>query len=223
MNFSDFEIFPGVVTNADDKECYGKIKCTIAGHNNNIDPEDFYWCAPFISFGYQRVSKPRVGQTVWIIHNKENIMEYYWMPRWELNGNTAIAACEDDYDVLVSRPGADTGAQLFYTDSQGFVQRINEDISSTMTDRGIRETDSFAEINLENGNIDIGAVGGGYEPAVKGQALTDVLNAIVNKLEDLSERCANSWTTNHVSPELLKCSEIKELIPKIVSDSVRVN
>ncbi|MCH5167481.1 MAG: hypothetical protein J1F35_06250 [Erysipelotrichales bacterium] len=224
MNFSDFELYPGVVTNGKDPEKYGRIKCVIAGHTNNIDPEDFYWCAPFMTFGYQRVSQPSVGQTVWIIHNKNNAMEYYWLPRWELNANTALAVNDDDYDVLVSRPGVDTGAQMYYTDGQGFVQRINQNVESTMTQNSITHNHSGMGMTISEGGINLGTIGEDHQPMVRGNDLVKVLEKICEKLDDLSQTSSNSWTTAHLSTDVVSySSQIKPLIDAIKSDKAFVN
>lgn len=227
MKLSNCEILPGVVTVAKDPKCLGRIKATIAGKTNpdTMSDEDLPWIAPFVSFGYQRISKPMEGQKVWILHDNTNYYEYYWLPAWEVNSNTEGETTLQDYDIIVSRPGDGFGSQSFYSGDTGFVTRIGNNASTTMKMNGdIENVSGKAEVSIRGNKTYIGQKDTDYEPMVLGTQLVQLLRNLQQGFTALHTSAMSFWTTEALAPSIDQCSRaIGDLIDKITSETSHVS
>ena len=227
MNLSNWDLSLGVVVSCEDPKNLGRIKV------NGVDvatPEMNYehlpWCAPFSCSGYQRISKPVLGQKVWVLHNNENYYEYYYIPAWEINTNTALINSEDDYDVLVSRPGDGLGSQMLYNDREGFVTRIGNDISQTVNSDGtLISTDGTVEFGIKESVVRAGKVNQEYQPMVLGEELQKLLDNLASKLLAAADAAKNNCYTTTLFKPLMDCSEAisKYDTKKILSDNAKIN
>lgn len=210
MTLNNYDLSPGVVVNAEDPKFLGRVQCIIAGKTNpdTMDPSKLPWCAPFMSFGYQRISKPMEGQKIWVLHNINNYYEYYYIPMWELNQNTAVIPAEQYYDVLVSRPGEGVGAQSYYTEDQGFVTRIGNDVSSTMTNENtIVHTDNNVEMAIRDGHVYHGGIEEEAEPAILGEQLYNLLKTLSGDLNTTAEVAKSNPYTQPLYAPLAQASQ----------------
>ena len=227
MNLSNATLEPGVVTNAEDPENLGRIKCIIGGKHDpeKMNADHLPWCAPLTCFGYQRLSKPVEGQKVWVLHDSNNYYEYYYLPSWEVNSNSAVVNTEDNYDILVSRSGDGFGSQMYYNDTDGFVARTGSDVQMQLKNDGtIVSTDGSLELGIKNGMLYAGTAEGDYEPMVKGQKLTNLLNDLANKLMSTTQIASTNPYTSPLSQPLTECSSaISNAINEIVSDKCMTN
>lgn len=227
MKLANATLLPGVVTSAEDPQNLGRIKCIIAGVSNpdTMNQDHLPWCAPLTCFGNQRVSKPMEGAKVWVLHDEDNYYEYYYLPSWEVNGNTEDVTGDDSYDVLVSRPGEGFGSQQFYSDDKGFVTRIGNDLSTTMTKDGtIMNTDGNVELGITDSHCYAGAKDGSWEPMVLGDQLYKLLNDLSSKLNATGQTASSSCYTSHLSQPLMECAKaINNHIEQILSQNSLVN
>lgn len=227
MKLANCEILPGVVVDANDPKKMGRIKAVVPGlfDNSTMDVEDMFWVIPFSCNGYQRVSKPMEGQKVWVLQDPSNEYEYYYIPRWESNTNTVVAQQDDDYDVLVSRSGEVAGQQMYYSMQQGFVTRIGQIASTTMSQDGnIENLSNGVEVSIKSSKVYCGTKDQASHPMVLGDELYTLLGNLesgLNKTKQLAQ--ANMYTSTLV-PGLEACEKaIANILEKIKSDTCFVS
>ena len=210
MKLSDCSLEYGVVQDANDPKKMGRIKAVVPGKfdNSSMKVEDMLWCMPLTTAGHQRVSKPMEGQKIWILHDKNNEYEYWYLPAWETNTNTAVAQQDDDYDVLVSREGKGLGAQQYYSGKQGFVTRIGNNASFEINQaEEIVAQSNGAQLATKGGQCFIGKTNDVTHPAVLGDKLFQLLGDLSASLAQLQQYAMNSWTTSHLVPAIQQCRD----------------
>lgn len=217
MKLSNCEILPGTIVAANDPKKMGRVKAVVPGwfDNATMNEEDMFWISPFTTgAGYQRVSKPLEGQKIWVLHDSTNEYEYYYLPMWETNINTAAAQQDFDYDVIVSRSGKSVGAQMFYTGKQGFVTRIGENAQSSISQSGdIENSSNGTEVSIRGSKVYVGLQGKCDEPIVLGNKLYELLSNLKGGLDELNQKAQSSCYTINLCPAILKCS-------KAISDTI---
>lgn len=211
MKLNNCEILPGTIVIANDPKKMGRVKAVVPGwfDNSTMNEEDMFWIMPFTSgSGYQRVSKPIEGQKIWVLHDKTNEYEYYYLPMWETNINTTIAQQDFDYDVLVSRSGKSVGAQMYYTGKQGFVTRIGEHAQSTMSQNGnIENKSNGTEISIKGSRAYIGKENNCKDPIVRGNQLYKLLSDLKSGLDELNNLANSNPYCSNLCSGILKCSK----------------
>lgn len=228
MELSNAVLLPGVVVDAEDPKCLGRVKCITAGLTNpdTMDTNCLPWYAPLTCFGYQRISKPVEGQKVWILHDKSNYYEYYYLPAWDVNSNTELISPNPDYDVLVSRSGEGYGAQMFYNSEEGFVTRIGNDISTTIKkDKSIINTDNVVEMSIRDKHVYCGLKDSeNYEPMVRGEQLVKLLGDLKTALSNAADLAKPNMYTSHLGDPLKMCSTaIEQTLNEICSQNAKVS
>ena len=90
MLLNNCELIPGVVQSSKDPENLGRIKCVIPGviDSETMSLENMPWAYPLGMAHYQSFSKPIEGQKVWVLINKSNYNEYWYLPFFEYNDKT---------------------------------------------------------------------------------------------------------------------------------------
>ena len=227
MKLSNATLSPGVVTSIEDPQNLGRIKCIIAGATdpNTMNTDHLPWCAPLTCFGTQRLSKPIEGQKVWVLHDESNYYEYYYLPTWEVNGNTEILVGDEEYDILVSRPGEGFGSQQYYTQDQGFVTRIGNLIRTDVQGDGtIAHTDGNVEMSIKDSHVYVGNTGGEYQPMVKGDTLYQLLSKLAESLSNLADIASKNIYTQSLVPGIISCHEaIGNSVNDILSQNGYIN
>ena len=101
MKFSDAEILPAVVVDNKDPKNIGRIKVAIPGKwdTASICVQNLPWVMPLTQSGYQSFSKQTNGSKVWVINNKANLHEYWYIPMFDMNANTA-SDVDIDWDAI---------------------------------------------------------------------------------------------------------------------------
>lgn len=222
MKFSDFELYQGVVVDANDPKHLCRVKAVAPGlfDNSTMNVNEMFWIYPFTGQGYQKVSKPSEGQKIWIINNTKNEYGYWWIPYPELNMNTTATIQNDDYDVLVSRSGAGVGSQMYYNRDDGFVTRINTSASTQISPSGnILQNSNGMQMSMKDGQVFFGTETGSNHPVVLGDKLVDVLNSLKQNLSNLALKASSSWTTVHLAEDLNKAvADLNKLTNPILAE-----
>lgn len=228
MTLADFEFMPGVIVDANDPKLLGRVKIVAPGFQDNstMDVKDMYWTTPFTSMGYQRLSKPSEGQKVWLLNNKKNKYESYYLPMWEANQNTAVAINGGaDYDVLVSRSGNGTGAQMHYNTTEGFTTEISGKAKSNINPSGdITNLSNGTKMSIEGASVLLGVTDDCTHPGVLGDELHTLLSNLAAKLNDTAIAASSNCYTSNLANPLNECVKaINDTLEKIQSQHIFIS
>lgn len=203
MLLKDLEIIPGVVIDANDPENLLRVKASVPGlfDTSTMDVKALPWIYRFPVGGHQQFSKLMTGSLIWVLKNKSNYFEFWYIPFPQFNKNTGDIA-KVDADVVVSRYIADGNAQLYYNGEDGFKTVLGENY--------IQLDSSGNAINMSNGvssKIDgahyyVGTDEGNYEPMVLGQQLVNLLSQLSSDLNLLEMAAAGFPSTSHLAPPI---------------------
>ena len=206
MDLMNYELLPAVVVSTKDDEHLGRIKVSIPGAESPAvtQLEALPWCYPLTMTGtYQGFTKLVDGCKVWVIRNRKDNLEMWWIPMHELNPNTQeIVDGYDNVDVLISRDLGGNNVYIYYTDGKGIVISLGKSKvcltpkgSIEIQDAGgaiIRLEDEFIKLNTSTTD----------DPVPKGTELCKVIDDIVNCFDTLMNACTGNWTTSHIPPQL---------------------
>ena len=148
MKFSDYEFFPGVVTDVADPKYLGRVKATVPTvFDASMDKEGLPWVRPFTMLGYQGFSKMREGSKIWVIRNIKNRNEFWYVPMFELNQDTRELLNDDEKyengDVLLSRNNGNNSIYIYYNDTDGIMIKYG--------DQNLININSKSEITVQAG------------------------------------------------------------------------
>lgn len=120
MLLANFEIVPGIVVDNNDPLGLGRVKAVAPClfDNSTMENDDLIWVNPFCMNGQQTFSKLRPDSKIWILYNKENYFEYWYIPMFEFN-NTFPTDGNDDSDVLISRSSGGSKINMYYSPKTG--------------------------------------------------------------------------------------------------------
>lgn len=184
MLLNNCELIPAVIQSVKDPKKLGRIKCVIPGiiDNSTMSEENMPWCYPFGMNAYQSFSKCIPGQKVWVLINKSNYNEYWYLPFFEYN-EISKEYLEGVYDndnpeILVSRSLGDNSALSTYDDKAGFSERIGDNHIDLHPDGHISLVGGEGEVDIDGGSIKIGKIGGEDTEAVRYKELKEMLTGI---------------------------------------------
>ena len=220
MFFKDLEAIPGVVINAEDPEKLLRVKAAAPAlfDPGTMDMEALPWIYRFQMCGYQHYSKLMNGSRIWIIRNRTNCYEFWYIPFSNLNQNT-IDVAKSDADVLISRYTGNANAQLFYNAEDGFKTVLNSSYTQINADGDVINMSNDMSSKLYGGHYYVGKDGGEYEPMVLGRKLTDLFAKISSGLDELASTAESSPYTSQLSPTIRSIkADIDNNYQEILSD-----
>lgn len=189
MNLSDYELIAAVIEDNKDPEKLGRVKCTAPGEldKNGMSLDLLPWVYPLCMGGYQRFSKPVRGSKIWLIKNKKNYNEYWYLPYFELN-SAAKQFVSDNYDdnveIIMQRSDGGRESYITFDDNNGFVINtgkgrviVNQNGDVTCTN------DGNGTVKVSSGEAYIGNSNEAFEHTVKGDELVKVIKDFCTKLE----------------------------------------
>ncbi len=106
MKLSECEILPGEIIEVEDPKHIGRVKASVPTwfDSSVMDKEALPWIYPFGMCGYQRFSKMEKGRKIWVLHNHENDLEYWYWPMFEeIDITKPIIDKYDSTEVLLGR------------------------------------------------------------------------------------------------------------------------
>lgn len=196
MLLNNCELVPGVVQLDKDPEKLGRIKCVIPGilDSETMSLENMPWIYPFNMCHYQSFSKPIEGQKVWILINKSNYNEYWYMHFHEYNDKTkeyleSGIYDDDNPEVMMCRNLGDNSVLSTYDDKNGFSQRIGDNHINMWPESKIELLAGDLQIRMD-GDIKCGSKGDTYQHAALGKVLKDFLQKAAEGLEDAANKSA---------------------------------
>lgn len=228
MNFSDCEVVPSVIYNVDDPLKLGRIKCVIPGYvdNTTMSLENMPWVRPWFMWRHQSFSKPVKGFKVWVIINKANYNEYWYIPLYEYNDITK-EYLEDVYDndqpeIFMSHNNGGNHAMFTYDEKNGYNEKIGQHHIELHPDGHISIVGGQHQVDID-GEVKVGASSGSYERAVKGETLKkEILDELSKYFGKLAQACTNPYTAP-LAPWFSLCQSTAAKGEMILSKDVKIS
>lgn len=228
MTLGDFEITPGIVLSNKDPENQGRIKACAPGlfDNTTMSVDDMLWVSPFMMFGQQTFSKLKLNSKIWILHNKDNYLEYWYLPMFEFDENFPEVSSEDS-DVMFSRSNGGERAQMYYTPNAGFNLKNGASGVNLASDGTVDIKNGATSIKCEESGV-ITLSGSSEDSttysAVKGEVLVDILNKLAANLAAVAESLTSSPYVSYTSYEALAktATELTQEAANILSSGVKI-
>lgn len=223
MKLGNVEMTLGVCVSNDDPKKLGRIKVAAAGKFDTATMaiEGLPWVYPLTTNGYQSYSTITEGCKVWLIDNKDNADEFWYIPYHELNADTkAVIGGDVDSDICFSRNVGGKLVQLYQNSSDGIVLR-NADTTVNLAGDGacVIESDQ-GTIRVEGNTVYCGKKGEAQEPMVRGNVLQDILNGLAKNLKTLWQVSAQNPYTAPLAQAFMDASnDITNTISELLSSS----
>lgn len=231
MLLNNCELIPGVVQSSKDPENLGRIKCVIPGviDSETMSLENMPWAYPLGMAHYQSFSKPIEGQKVWVLINKSNYNEYWYLPFFEYNDKTkeylnSGVYENDNPEVMMCRNLGDNTAISTYDDKNGFSTKIGDNVHIDIhPDSHIELLAGEAQVDID-GQVKCGQKDGDWQPTIKGDNLATLLNELANAFSILQGASANASFLTPLEPGFKKAlSAIQKNIDNIKAEHCQVN
>lgn len=225
MTLADFEIVPGVVITSNDPKNQGRVKAASPGlfDSNEMSEEDMFWICPFCMIGQQSFSKLEVGAKIWILHNKNNYYEYWYLPMFELNENSPNVT-NQSADILMSRSSAGETNQIYYADEDGF--NITNGQNKIQLDNGGNLNIKTNSTNIISNNdvIKLTKDESTEYSATLAEPLMNALRDFCNNLQRVAVTAGlNPYTAGLSQPLLNTINKFREEIENFKSNVVKIS
>lgn len=205
MDLSNYKVLPGTVIDVDDPKHIGRVKADSPGlfNSDEMNKEGMPWIYPLTMSGYQRFSKLIVGSKIWIITNKDQYTEFWYIPMFQLNDDSKdiISKEESDYDnseILLSRNLGDNSVYIYYSPSKGIMLQNSKNTYINLdSDNKIEIKAGEGNIIIKNNKVYLGHdIENNNQPAVKSdelkKLLTNVANGILKAVPGLVPYCGGA-------------------------------
>lgn len=225
MKLGDFELLPGVVVVNEDPQNQGRVKACAPGlfDTNTMDEDDLMWIAPFCMSGNQSFSKQEIGSKIWIFHNVSNYFEYWYVPMFEINGNSPTVQNQDS-DVLMSRSVNGDDVQVYYSREDGFNIKSGNNKISQDAEGTIVLKSGNANIEQKEDSIKLTKDDSETFSAVKAEKLISAINEFCTDLSSIAGiAAANPFTSALSTPLLQAVSKLQANMQSVKSDFVKIS
>lgn len=191
MRLKNCDLLPGCVTDIDDPKRMCRIKAVIPGEmdSQNQDKDLLPWISPLT--GGQTIAVPKVGETVWVLKNNENVDEYWYIMMYNPTAATMdymSGNYSEDTQVVMQKDNGASSASITYDSKNGYNIKTGNNTALKMSD------DGSVDIKTKNGSVKMTGedmvIDSGEEPAVLGNKLCDVLEQLSQDLQELGTICA---------------------------------
>lgn len=226
MTLGDFELLPGVVISNSDPLNQGRVKAVAPGlfDSTTMNEEDLFWINPFMMIGHQSFSKLEVSSKIWILHNKNNYFEYWYIPMFELNRHVPEGAVETDCDILLSRNISGELVQLYYSRDEGFRINIGNNGVSLLPDGSFKLKAGKSVIEAKDSGIKIGKDGGSYNSATLAEPLITILSEHCNwLLATAAAACYTPFTIPMATTLTTAALSLQSKLDTVQSEFVKIS
>lgn len=231
MDLGNFDLIPAVIDNANDPEKLGRIKCTIPGITDNsmICDENMPWVHPLTMSSYQQFSNPIQGQKVWVLADKEDNKNLWYIPLFEYIDITEDFVKEkynNNAEVIMARNLGGQKMMMTYDDKDGVIIELRDAKIHVQQDGDIEIKSHDSYVKIEGGVVYCGqgADTDVYEQAVKGETLKTILDNFHRQLTTtFYAACDTSPYTKHLLPAIKTLGNTIEDLKPILCDHTKVN
>ena len=210
----------GTVLDDHDPKKLGRVKIGATGYFDRkvMAIEAIPWVYPFTMSSAQSFTHVPTGGKVWLIVNKANAEEYWYIPFHEMNPGTSSALDDDvSSDVLFSRNICGKQLQVYQNKGEGLVIR-NGDSSVILDNNGsIIASTGDATFKIEGDNCYTGA-GDAWHKMVKGDKLYDILSQLAKDLSILSTASNSTTPMTLINPFDMASKNIEKALPELLSE-----
>jgi hypothetical protein len=182
-------IWVGEVIDNNDKLKLGRIKIKIYGKYDTFPDSDIPWSIPYSQLTTGTLIIPNIGDLVNVFfeNGDENIP--FYVSTIKLN-DSLLSEIDNDYPKVWSLNYdkiGDNALQIFYTDTQGLILRVNNSyIQFDNKDKSIIVNNGKKVIHVQDESISIGSINKSKEPAVLADTLEKILNDFITELGKIS-------------------------------------
>lgn len=227
MELADFELLPSVIDSTDDPKHLGRVKCTIPGITDNsmVCEDNMPWVYPLAMSSYQHFSNPMKGQKVWVLVDKNDNKNLWYIPLFEYI-NITEEFVKDEYnknaEVIIARNLGGQKAMITYDDDNGIVLTLRNSKVHIKQDGDIEIKSNDSNVRISGGIVFCGTENKGYEPAIYGQKLTDMLDNLSKAIGHLNELAGNCFTA-HLQPAILEMQNALSNTTSLKCTNTKVN
>lgn len=226
MTLGDFEIIPGVVISNSDPKNQGRVKAVAPGlfDTSTMSEEDLFWINPFMMIGYQSFSKMEISSKIWILHNKKNYFEYWYIPMFEINEHSPSAAIETDSDIMLSRSVAGETVQVYYSRDNGYNVVIGGSKIQLLPSGAFNVIANEATITADSTGITLAKNGAETFSATKAEPLIKALSDHCSFLTNLAAQTLLSPYTSQLGTAIMDAStKLQSSLQEFKSDFVKIS
>lgn len=192
MNLSDYEFFPGSIINVDDPKYLGRVKAIVPTvFDTSMNEDGLPWIYPFTMSGYQRFSKMQKGSKIWVLKNKTNYTEFWYIPMFEMTEESRKLMGGDDEnysdsEVLLNRTMGNMSVKVYFNTKDGVKIQYGDNNHITINPDGEAIIQAGTGMVKISGNHVYVGDGDNGEPAVMGDQLKTLLNNLSSNLAQCS-------------------------------------
>lgn len=228
MHLSDCELIPAVIVDTADEMQMGRIKCVIPGYvDATFSKENMPWVRPLGMTRHQSFSKMMPGYKVWVIANKNNYNEFWYIPFFEKNDVSknylGPVYDSDQPEIFMAHNNGGNHSLMTFDEKNGFSERIGNDHINLMPDGHISLKGQNGEVDIDGSKVKMGEIGGDYEPAVLGNKLKDILDKMKAHFSELQKAANSSPYTTHLVAPITNIIQDLSKSNEILSKNVKLN
>jgi len=227
MKLSECEVLPGIVIDVEDPKHIGRVKAMVPTwfDADVMEKDALPWIWPCGMGGYQRFSKLENGRKIWVLHNRENDLEYWYWPMFEeIEQTKPLIDQYDSTELLLARGGGEAGdIFVYYNDTEGIILKIGETKINISNNKEIHITDGTVSFDIVGSKINIGKQDD-LENAILGQTLQQVLTQLASDLDKSSVTLkGDPYCSDHGQSFMDAAKNLRDGLNKILSKTVFIS
>lgn len=234
MKFSDYELLPGIVIDADDPYSLGRVKANVPMlfyETKDIPKAVLPWVYPLMSSGYQKFSKLEIGNKIMVWFNRSNPEEYWYTPMVDMNDQLRNMAnttgSKRGNEVLLCRTGG-SNTMINYNDKDGLNINSGDSKITINNETGMQLQNKTAGVTVAGNSIVLAKHDNAKsaEYSIMGQQTQKVLSEVGTKLMNLASLVmSNPYVANLGEPiqQLAQYIIDETKHEKMLSETVKIS